>query len=734
MTDRNRQQSRLGLVFRQERELALALVTLGLTSIVTQIILLREFLSIFYGNELVIGILFANWMMLTGAGALLGKYSARMMARTGLVIFALCLIAFLPGCTVFLLRYLRNIIFTVGGMVGLLQILYASFFLMMPYCLLSGFFFTLLARMISDRIGSNLIPLAYSVESFGSILGGLLASLLMVYLLTTFQSLMVLAVIGCLAAFLLSVRYSRTAVHFLLLSLTALAFLSLWLLNLDDPTKGFLFPGQQVRYSRDTPYGSLTVTQEADQTNYYENNVLLYSTNDATQNEEAVHYAMIQTAHPKNVLVVSGGLSGILTEVLKYDVDRVDYVELNPWIIAVGRYFTPELRDERIHVIHEDARRYVRFAPVRYDAALVNLPDPATTQINRYSTLEFLRDLKPKLNPGGVVSFSLLQAQEYVSGDAATINSIMVKTLSREFQHVLIVPGSKNYFLVSDNPLDIHIASLVERRGIPTLYVNKYYIDDELLSQRSSQIQASLTPDVPLNTDFEPVSYYRQLLYWLRYFRSEVWIAGALCLIAILLAGRKLNPVSFGIFTGGFAASSVELLLLMAFQIIYGYLYQMIGLIITCFMAGLAAGALYRDFLLPEASVKNYVRVQFCIGGLSVILPLVFLLLQQVELPGAIVITAFSFLSFGVAVAIGMEFSLAVSIRSGGVGSVVSELYSADLFGSALGSLLTAALLIPWLGIVRVGLLTGVLSILSGFLLFVRGGKLRDSLVVPTAV
>ena len=36
--------------------LAAALMVLGMTSISTQIILLREFLSIFYGNELVIGI------------------------------------------------------------------------------------------------------------------------------------------------------------------------------------------------------------------------------------------------------------------------------------------------------------------------------------------------------------------------------------------------------------------------------------------------------------------------------------------------------------------------------------------------------------------------------------------------------------------------------------------------------------------------------------------------------
>ena len=46
---------------------------LGFSSLYTQVFLLREFLSIFNGNELVLGIVLANWMLLTGTGAYLGK-------------------------------------------------------------------------------------------------------------------------------------------------------------------------------------------------------------------------------------------------------------------------------------------------------------------------------------------------------------------------------------------------------------------------------------------------------------------------------------------------------------------------------------------------------------------------------------------------------------------------------------------------------------------------------------
>src|SRR4030043_1511162 len=49
--------------------------SLGFTALITQIILLREFLTVFYGNELVIGIVLSNWMILTALGAGLGRNS-----------------------------------------------------------------------------------------------------------------------------------------------------------------------------------------------------------------------------------------------------------------------------------------------------------------------------------------------------------------------------------------------------------------------------------------------------------------------------------------------------------------------------------------------------------------------------------------------------------------------------------------------------------------------------------
>jgi spermidine synthase len=716
-------------IFRSERELFVAVLALGCTSIVTQIVLLREFLSVFYGNELVIGIIFANWMVLTGAGSFLGKYADRIKYKFRVITISLWLIALLPIGMVFLLRYLRNIVFDAGSMVGLLQILYSSFLLMMPYCLLTGFLFVLCALIISERFGSNLIPLVYSVEAFGSIVGGVLFNLIMIYFLKTFQSLFILLAFDLIAAIYLSVRHGTIILRSVIIVCSIGCLVVAIVFNFDDKTKEYLFPDQQVLAYHDTPYGNLTVTRQAEQLNFYENSILLFSTNDVTQNEEAVHYAMIQAPHPRTVLLISGGITGTTSEILKYDVGRVDYLELNPWIIKIGKEYTSALDDSRIHVVNEDARRYIRSTSGRYDVALINLPDPGTTQINRFYTVEFLHDLKLKLTAGAVVSYAVLPAQEYVSGEAGGINSIMYNTLKEEFQNVLIVPGMKNYFLASDNPLDIDITRLIDLRGIPTSYVNKYYLDDRMLRERSGQISATLLPGAPVNRDFEPVSYYRQLLYWLQYFRYDVWIVMAVCLIGFLFVSMKFNPVNCGIFTGGFAASSVEILLLIAFQIIYGYVYQMIGLIVTVFMAGLAIGSLCQNKLFPTRDTGNYARIQFCIGSYSIILPLVFVILKNVSLPGILVALIFSILTLVVALFIGMEFAFAVKLKKENIGSVASELYGIDLFGSAAGALLTAAYLLPRFGVVRVSIGVGILSILSGIIFLLRGQKNNKTVV-----
>ena len=131
--------------------------------------------------------------------------------------------------------------------------------------------------------------------------------------------------------------------------------------DLDDLSRRLEYAGQDVIYHGLSPYGSLVVTKSAGQLNFIENGAPLFSTQNVGTGEETVHYAMAQRPNARRVLLISGGVSGTLQEILKYPVETVDYVELDPLILEVARRYLPEsLADPRIHLINTDGRLYVR--------------------------------------------------------------------------------------------------------------------------------------------------------------------------------------------------------------------------------------------------------------------------------------------------------------------------------------------------------------------------------------
>ncbi|MCX6143318.1 MAG: hypothetical protein NTZ35_08865 [Ignavibacteriales bacterium] len=705
--------------------LTVSIVAVGLTSLVTQVILLREFLSVFYGNELVISVLLANWMILTGVGAFLGRFLGR--REHDLLPALLMLLATVPYATVLGLRLLRNIVFPVGVMVGIVPILWSSFVLLVPYCVLSGASFSLLASLKSKTGQPGSIGSLYAWESIGSVTGGVVFSLVLFHYLNTFQSLAALMALDLTAALFL-VR-DRRPQRIVIWGLAIVLLLPVLVLNVDLLTKRILFPDQEVVFSRDTPYGSLTVTRQAEQENFYENNVLLSSANDATNAEESVHYAMVQSASPQTVLMVSGVVSGAAHEVLKYRIQRLDCVEVNPYLIELAQKYSAGLGDKQINVFNADPRVFVHETKAMYDVVLLNIPEPSTIQINRYYTLEFFRELKNRMNPEGILSLALLPSTEYQSDEARRINSTMMNTLKEVFKEVLIVPGLRTYFLGSDVRSDIHIGRLIAQRGIENTYVNQYYLDDDVLAQRSSLLQNSLMVDAALNKDFAPVSYYRQVTHWLSYFRSNLRLVGGITLLFLTFAAFQMNAVSAGIFTGGFAASSIEVLLLIAFQILYGYVYAALALVVTIFMAGLFVGSFRRVKKIPRATAFHYAKIQAVVALYCLLLPVVLIILRDVHGSPAVTQGTIFLLTFVIAVLVGAEFSVAADLCRGRAQRVASELYGVDLIGSALGALLVAVVLIPMLGIIAASIIPGILSLSTALVVLVQRKSIDGTIV-----
>ncbi len=674
-----------------DRKLFFSITALGISSVITQLLVIREFLNVFSGNELVLGVIIANWLLITGIGAYLGRYRT----KKDIVLFQV-LVAFLPFVAVLLIRSLRTLFFSMQSM---FTVFAASFLLLLPYCLISGMLLTLFCIAFSRK---NAIGHVYFLDNIGDILGGLVFSFLLVFILDPFQIISLIMIINLIAAFFLAKKKN-------LIVILILAALFLSSTDFNRLSTELQYKGQELVYQEDSIYGRLVITRTQDQLNYYQNGMILFSTENTLENEEAVHYAMVQHPDPQDVLLVSGGVSGTLDEILKH-VDKVDYVELDPLVIEAARSRIPQ----NVAVISKDARLYLRQTSKKYDIVIIDLPDPATAQVNRFYTLEFFQELKNRLNDRAVISLSLVSAENYLSDDAVRLNSVLYKTLKQVFADVIIVPSGRNYFLASDEKLSYQISRLMGDKNITAHFVD--YLEG--MQTRIVSTMDSIDADVGINKDFRPVAYYYYLLYFLSYFRLDylLFVLAIFLFMAVYLAG--LRPVTFSIFATGFTASSLELVILFGLQVIYGYVYHMVGVIITMFMLGLALGSFYAN--RKKRSVTTFVILEFAIVAYALLLPFILVNLRTLNLGFVASQLIFSLLTLALAIMVGMEFPIAAKLDFTSVKETASKLYTADLIGSAIGALITAAFLVPLLGLINVCIAVAAVNLISAFIILTK--------------
>jgi len=127
---------------------------------------------------------------------------------------------------------------------------------------------------------------------------------------------------------------------------------------------------------------------------------------DAAVHEAMVHPALLSHNAPRDVLIIGGGDGGSTREVLKYDPDRVDVVEIDERVIAVAKEYFPEfatdLDDDRVEVHTMDGRRFVHETDRTYDAVIMDVSDPQGPAKTVFTT-EFYREVTDVMVEDAVV-------------------------------------------------------------------------------------------------------------------------------------------------------------------------------------------------------------------------------------------------------------------------------------------------------------------------------------------
>ncbi len=717
------------------------LITAGLTAILGQVLLMRELAAVFYGNELVYGLALAIWMLWVAAGARLGgRLGHRSFFAAGLALSA----AVLPAQIAFV-RGVRPLVgITPGAFVGLGTVLWTTVIALAPLCLLSGALFGLGARLLAAEGGT--VGRAYLYESVGSMIGGVLFSFLLVSLLNPFQ----IAILIMGANLTVVAWFSRgrpcapsyLSRGVLLLAAVALAALSYPLgETLHRRTLDWSWP-HRVR-AVDTRYGRLIVTALDGQRAFFQDGRLLFETQSAFP-EEVAHLPLLTHPDPRSVLLIGGGVDGTLREILQHPVESALYVELDPSIIAAAREHLPPadaavLDDARVEVVPGDGRRFLKESRGTFDVVILSLPEPATGQLNRFYTREFFQEVKARLAPGGLLSLGLPSAENYWSPELTRRNASVYRTLEEVFATVAVTPGEVNFYLASDEGLDLTPAVLSARlaeRGIETRWMTAEYLEFLLAGNRYAQVQAQLAGEsgVQVNRDLVPICYYYDMVLWLSRFYGRLrgffesssplrlgWLLPVLAAGVLLLRGRRQWAVPSVVAICGFSGMTLQVVVLLAFQSLHGYVYHQLGLVIAAFMGGLALGAW---------AVDRVPRVRLAMRpALSLALPQLLLALYAVALP---LLFAWSPrlppLVFGLLALVsgslgGAIFALAAvqaQAAGQGAGQVAGRLYAADLVGGCVGAVAAAGLLVPVLGIPQACAVVALLN-LGGAILFRPG-------------
>lgn len=170
--------------------------------------------------------------------------------------------------------------------------------------------------------------------------------------------------------------------------------------------------GEPVIYAVTTRFQRIVLTRRNDDVRLYLNGNLQFSSRDEYRYHEAlVHPALGRVANPRNVLILGGGDGLAAREVLKHPgVQRLTLVDLDGEMTSLfsrtamlSRLNGGSLTDRRMTVINADGFRWAREARDRYDAIVVDLPDPVDYSVGKLYTDTFYRSVRKLLAPGGMM-------------------------------------------------------------------------------------------------------------------------------------------------------------------------------------------------------------------------------------------------------------------------------------------------------------------------------------------
>jgi spermidine synthase len=747
-------------------------------AIAVQVLFVREFMVVFFGNELCLGIILGGWLIGIAIGTGIGGRISRQVTRTLPLFIVLqafiCLSPFVQIGAIRLVRSILNV--PAGEYISLLPLIASAFLITLPFSFTIGLIFPCACTLFpeEDNRKARPIGLVYIFEAAGSLIGGIVLTFFMIAQFKPYEIIAIIAIPTLLNSAVLRfcVRHSTVPwVSWLCITLCAFngyMLLSGHISRLDDrlvQQRWYSYKNHlNLMFSADSPYQNVAVASAQDQYSLFGNGQYVTSYPDPYQAAFFAHFTLAQHPSPAKILLVGGGATGTIQEMLKHPIRMLHYVEVDPLMIEAGiPYLAVQdknaLADKRVGLFFKDGRYFIQHGTEQYDMIILHLPDPSTAMLNRFYTIEFFKEARKRLAPGGVLITGITGSDTYLGQDAGVYASSLYHTLNKVFTHIVVAPGTRNYFFAADVPGAVSsdpnlLARRFESRGIQSDYFTPYHFTMLFPRERSAFLARELEQQsaVQINTDACPITYYYNLVLWESIAGSKgrahlfQGLVGRLNLLVVSLTLLFLVRVAYvlrtrrrlaahltcnallAIAAAGFAGMSLEIILLLSFQNIYGYVYRQVGLIIAFFMLGLAAGGWQMNRLIAgreRSWVTLLTLLSFSLGVYAMGMPYLIDLFSFGKASAAGNNLDLRFIFLGLVTAAGwltgLEFPLVskIFINRYPTGTVAGWVNGCDHLGACLGALLTGTVLVPVLGMYQSCLIAGTINLMSGALLLI---------------
>ncbi len=512
---------------------------LGVFSLLGQLVVLRELISWFGGDEIFYALGLGFWLLFVGLGSLWAKRLYRFLR---LVWFLQLIFALLVPITLILLRLILSRVLPFGELPSLFEAMLITALAVLPLSILSGALFTLGCQ-------TGYKPnLAYFWETIGFVAAGLF--------------------------------------YTFVLSQTAFPLPS----KFDCQTLKRRYPDlTKIVYSKGS---QLIVAENLGQQTIFSSGNPVFNNQERFSSRQIAGLFPVFLSTPAKILTFGDlNLANELTSTL--------LPQESVFLSSERKLFElqKEFLDQSVKPFVSDPRRFLASAN-DWDLIVFSPGNPSNLLTNRYFTLEFFKVVKAKLTKKGIFTLMFYLPVDYQSEEALRFGKIIYQTINQVFPETELLMAEERVIILGSS-LPIKIDPETEGEYFRWVWQDQRRKD---LTARFNKGTKELNRDHwPLayfyhHLFWQTISSFKlpKIMGRMIWFLPLALLAGLIVLNIKLSSKRRLGLIAGA---SSFVLMAVETLILFLFQTKIGYLYSQLGLIIAAVLLGMALGVWLGDWV-----------------------------------------------------------------------------------------------------------------------------------------